>query len=165
MPNNIVSGKEKFLAVAFTDLNGDGKFHFKKDGLIAAVVDTDKSKDVTEGDTVKFGTYPDISGDEAGTFGTTTIEITQGSATDTELSVVATDNNSLQFLASEELELFASGTAPLGEALLIDVIDIPGAEDVVFVDPLGEGAGDPNNAVSDQTDQQGDQGFLDVLIA
>src|SRR5262245_40503422 len=51
-------GKEKFLAVAFTDLNGDHKFSANKDALIAGVVDTNRDHIVSEGDTVQFGTYP-----------------------------------------------------------------------------------------------------------
>ena len=48
--------KDKFLAVAFTDLDGNHHFNANKDALIAAVVDTNHDKTISIGDTVQFGT-------------------------------------------------------------------------------------------------------------
>src|SRR5262245_49137534 len=62
--------KDDFLAVAFTDLNGNHKFNPRKDLLIAALVDTNNDNMPSVGDTVLWGTYPAIpDGSESGTGG------------------------------------------------------------------------------------------------
>ena len=84
--------KDKFVAVAFTDVNGNGKFNANGDALIAAVVDTNNDKTVSVGDTVTFGTFPHLNGTQAGTFeGADTIITSVTLATDTEVEVGVAD--------------------------------------------------------------------------
>src|SRR5262245_14756409 len=64
----VLMAKDKILAVAFTDLNGNDKYNAGKDELIAALVDTDGSGSATIGDTITFGTFPRLDGQQAGTF-------------------------------------------------------------------------------------------------
>src|SRR5262245_49139743 len=69
-------GQAGILAVAYSELNGNGRFDNKE--LIASIVDTNHDKTVSVGDTVSYGTYPlhiDGTG-ERGTFTQTTIEVT-----------------------------------------------------------------------------------------
>src|SRR5262245_45840280 len=61
------AGSGQYLAVAFTDVNGNDKFD-GKDKLIAGLVDTNKDHTASVGDTVTWGTYPHLSGNEAGAY-------------------------------------------------------------------------------------------------
>ena len=70
-------GQASILAVAYSDVNGNGKFDGNKE-LIADLVDTNHDKTVSVGDTVVFGTYPlHVDGTAGrGTFTQTTETIT-----------------------------------------------------------------------------------------
>ena len=62
--------RDNLLAVAFTDLNGNDKYNPGKDALIAAIVDTNNDNTVSVGDTIEWGTYPEITdGSASGTGG------------------------------------------------------------------------------------------------
>jgi hypothetical protein len=162
------------LAVAFTDLNGNGQFDPNKDALIAAVVDTNHDKIIDVGDTVQFGTYP-LNVDGTGGRGT----FTQASMAIT--SVDTHDSISL-YVGGAQGEVFfvndptgqggapneSFGTQPyLGGPVYLYIQDYTPAISSDHVDnafaPLGPGAPDTNVNVG--LDQPGNQPFLDVFIA
>jgi hypothetical protein len=162
----------KILAVAFTDLNGDGKFSPNKDALIAELVDTNHDKVVSVGDTLHFGTYPlsiDGSTTVRGTFlhADSLVTFLSGTPTSTGV-VVGTADGLVGFsngtISGQTSENFFTDSFATTESALRDFIT-PGQTDVIEVTPGVGGAGLPDTAQSIATLQPGDQPFLDVFIA
>jgi len=166
MPNS------DLLAVAFTDVNGNGKYNAGKDTLIAAIVDTNNDHTVSIGDTIQWGTYPAIpDGSASGTGGIYTSlqgTITNVVFTNSEGALVETAAGRVEFLANTNVEAFHT-SSPGGnvESSLIDSITLPDVGDSILADPNQFGAGQPNFPVdvSNTTTQLGDNAFLDVFIA
>ena len=157
--------KDKFLTVAFTDLNGNGKFNANGDALIAAVVDTNHDKIVSVGDTVTFGTYPHVNGTQAGTFqGADAIITSVTDATSTQV-LVSVGDDTIEWRAQPEVETFRTTDGGNTESSFFDGIVAGTKADQIFVDSAVNGPGLPDTTVVESTLRVGDDGFLDVLIA
>ena len=160
--------KDKFLAVAFTDVNGDNKYK-EKDGdvVISAINDTDGSHDISVGDTVTFGTYPHLDGTEAGTFLGADTTITSVVQADSSLVVVGVADGFVRWEASGSTEAFAT-TVPVSGAFEAsfgdEIIDTELKSDGAHTSNE-DGPADPDTAVGESVVRVGDDGFLDVLIA
>jgi hypothetical protein len=158
--------KEKFLAVAFTDVNGNDNYNPGKDVLIAALQDTDLSGSVTLGDTVIFGDYPRLDGSIAGTLlgpDTTITRVDVATSTDV---LVGVANGNIDWFAGPGGELFFTQTASFAsELFLSDGIFSAGAVDIVSADSSVSGPAGPNTDVNETTPRLLDQPFLDVFIA
>lgn len=157
----------QFLAVAFTDVNGNNKFD-GKDTLIAGLIDTDKSKDASVGDTVTFGTYPHLSGKEAGTYLSNDSLVTNVVQDNSEAVVVdVADGQVGLFHTSQDTEVLYTSLFVGGlESQFQDHFGTGGGGDRVFADSNVNGPGDPETGVElDVVLRSGDQDFLDVLIA
>ena len=162
--------KEKFLAVAFTDLNGNDKYNPGKDTLIAAVADTNNDNTVSVGDTIQWGTYPAIpDGTASGTGGiflNPDSTITDVVVANDSLVFVDSAGGSVEWAASPNVvEEFATIGFTGLESHLVDSINLTTADDLIFADPDVFGPGHPNMLVDVTTHQLGDQAFLDVWIA
>jgi hypothetical protein len=164
--------------VAFTDLNGDGKFHFKKDTLIAGVVDEDKSGDASVGDTVRWGdSIPDPSGSQVAAFldnESTITAVDFGPDGFTVTVVEEGEEGTVLWGANANAEVFATNFVPATQDVFLwDVIN-PGAyEDPILVQDSvivthGAGPGDPSTPdeanIFAQSPQAGDQGWLDIAL-
>jgi hypothetical protein len=154
------------LAVAFTDVNGDGKFQANTDKLIAAVVDTNNDKTIDAGDTVQFGTYPlHVDGTGSGNFTHATEQITAVLAANSANVVVETPEGFVQWVpisAQSDSESFQTGPTP-GTTPDSLFFDEPQNQIIQVTANLGPGAPDTNAA--DSGGQLANQPFLDVFIA
>ena len=156
------------LAVAFTDLNGNGKYNVGKDTLIAALVDTNNDHVVSVGDTVVWGSYPKIpDGSNSGTGGT----FLSFDTTVTDVVDVTITNDFMNIVVNTANGIVNWTTSTLGDEFLtnnshlIDNFNRPTQVDFIFADPSLPGAGRPSTFVEESTLQLGNQGFLDVYIA
>ena len=158
--------KGQFLAVAFTDINGNNKFD-GKDTLIAGLIDTDKSKDASIGDTVTYGTYPHLSGKEAGTYLSNDSIVTSVAGANSEVvQVGVADGQVAWFHVQNQAEVFITSTNVAEESRFQDDFGTGNGGDTVFADSNVNGPGDPETGVEfDAVNRTGDQDFLDVLIA
>ena len=165
----------KLLAAAYTDTNSNNKFD-GKDTLIAGLYDTDKSKDLSIGDTVTFGTYPHLDGSAAGKFQHVEKAVTDFTITSepTFDSVsVTVDGGRVDWTITPTSESFSTiNTEPLTagfESNFIDFLD-DSTPDHIRVNAKTD-PGHPDTAPiledADPTDAThvGDNGFLDIFIA
>jgi len=163
--------KEKFLAVAFTDTDENGRFNPTKDALIAGIIDEDKSGTVTVGDTIQFGTYaldPIGATTTRGDYQNDQRAITAvNEATDT-FVFVETSSGEVQWTEATSVdgtEIFRTSQdgIPL-ESLFVDHFALTGVDAVSVDEILGPGA--PDTAVDPQilAFQAGDDAFLNVFI-
>jgi hypothetical protein len=152
-------GGGQFLAVAFTDENGNHKYNPGKDALIAGVQDTNHDKTVSVGDTIVFGTYPHLDGTQAGTFTQTSAGIS-GVIIGPGVLHVESGTNDLFWIT------------PTSDAAH-EVLDTDGVRiideterglDEVHVSGVGQIGLPDTTPVNESLQQLGDQGFLDVLI-
>jgi hypothetical protein len=157
--------KEKFLAVAFTDVNGNDNYNPGKDVLIAALQDTDLSGSVTLGDTVILGDYPRLDGSIAGTLlGPDTTITRVDVATSTEVGVGVANGN-IDWFAGPGAELFFTQPAPNTTELFLQDAILAASSDIVVANSSVLGPALPNTDVNESTVRFGDQPFLDVFIA
>src|SRR5262245_7720438 len=98
------AGNTKYLAVAFTDLNGDDKFSANKDTLIAGLVDTNHDKTVSVGDIVQFGTFPLLSGAQAGTFNGPDTPVTSVDQASSDTVVVEVASGTVTWMHTDPFE-------------------------------------------------------------
>jgi hypothetical protein len=162
--------KDKFLAVAFTDLDGNHHFNANKDALMAAVVDTNHDKTVSIGDTVQFGTYPLHVDGTAGTGSFTHADSTVTSVSDATPTFVEVGvmEGSLTWGHSPGADAFQSSIdSNMGTIIEVAIGDIFTSTkgDSIVANPGLGGPAAPDTAVSDSHLQPGDQPFLDVFIA
>ena len=138
--------------MAFTDLNGNGKYNAGKDTLIAALVDTNNDGTVSIGDTVQFGSYPAIpDGSASGTGGSYTIlsstitNVVSASSTDIR---VETTLGQVHRIANADVEGFQTfGNNFAIESHVVDSITNPGVPDRMITQPSVSGPGQPNTTV------------------
>jgi hypothetical protein len=169
----------EFLAIAFTDMNGNHKFNPGKDTLIAALVDTNKDNAVSVGDTVQWGTYPAIPDESAsgigGTYTSPDSTVTGVAAVGITFVEVATalgpifggfDFGTILWRADPNLEQFLSAfPSGVRESHMFDSITETGSEDLIDVEANTFGPGQPSMSVDHvSTPQLGDQAFLDVFL-
>ena len=171
MANDKLKIKDKdgaILAVAWTDLDGDGVFNAKTDALIAAVQDTNQSGTIDPGDTVVYGTYPlHVDGTAGrGTF-TQASETITGATFDAlnQRETVTTATGNVVFQHADDNEFFEThiGDGSVQGILIVDGVNSGGEDHVRVEQPLA-GPGAPDTTVNIAADQFGDQPFLDVFI-
>src|SRR5262245_27984120 len=138
--------KDKFLAVAFSDLNGNDNYNPTQDVLIAAIVDTNHDRTVSVGDTVQFGTYPQIAdginSGHGGTFNGTDQTITSVVLPNSTSVVVSTAGGSMSWTADADLQHFQTlSTGGQTESSLVDYLQSTTAQDLIFVDSSVSGPG------------------------
>jgi hypothetical protein len=160
---NIISGPDDYVAVAFADLDGDGKFHFKKDGLIAAIIDEDGSGDVTVGDTVTFGHHYDFNLGIAGTFtgDDATISFVQPIQDQPDGIQTNAGGQAIFWVDAPDSEIFQIGHPASFTVQIVDLFE--GVFDHVKT-VAGSVLAEPNSTIDQSADQLGDQDFLDVII-
>jgi len=163
-------GKANILAVAYSDLNGNGKFDGNKE-LIADVVDTNHDKTVSAGDTVNFGTYPlhvDGTGGR-GTFTDATETITGGvllGPNYVEAETVAGTVKDTFFWSEPSLDGFerfyaSKYDSDTTQQYTVDFKDSTSGEQESVLADLGA-PGAPDTQVYEQIDHPGDQLFINV---
>src|SRR5262245_51106388 len=156
-----------FLAVAFTDLNGNHKYNAGKDTLIAALVDTNHDGVPSIGDTVHWGTYPAILDGSASGVGGKYLSpdsLVLGVTISSTFIEARTAGGTVDWFKSPNLEGFitSSPMQPVPESSLTDSINFLTTEDRIFTTPGN--VGQPNQPLDVHTLQPGNQGFLDVWL-
>jgi hypothetical protein len=167
MPSN------DFLAVAFTDVNGNNKYNPGKDTLIGALVDTNNDHTVSVGDTVVLGTYPaSIYESASGPGGAYTIlestvinvDLVQSNGISSSVQV-ETSLGTIWWFATPQYETFSTFVWNIVlESEIIDSIS-GAASDSVLAKSDAQGPGRPNNDVSVTGLQAGDQAFIDFAFS
>jgi hypothetical protein len=163
--------KQKPLAVAYIDEDGDGKFHWNKDTVIAAVYDTNNDKVISLGDTLTFGEYPTHL-DGLGAYGTFhpagdyTIESVYLDTGYVQVGVLDPDTGYLSYTIFQNYPNYESFSTP-GVALYDNHTSL--GSDYIIATSVEDGAGFPafpDTTVAYQPEPQpGDDPFLDVYIA
>ena len=155
-------GTGQFLAVAYTDVNGNHKFD-AKDTLIAGLIDTNKDHTVSLGDTVTFGTYPHLSGKEAGTYLSNDSIVTSVGTPTSEGVVVGVADGQVGWFHVPTAEVLFTATNSGLESQFQDDFTTTGGGDFVFADSNVNGPGDPETGLANDTVlRSGDQPFIDV---
>ena len=166
--------KDKFVAVAYTDVNGDHKFHPIKDVLIAGVLDTNRDGTVSLGDTLTWGDYP-TQIDGQGTFGTfggadyIVVGVGEGFPPESVGVTVQTGSTTFGFVnftstvSGESFSTFSSGS---GLATFSDNFSTVSGQDQVSVQVTANNLpGLQDTPANDLAFHPGNDGFLDVFIA
>jgi hypothetical protein len=160
------NGGSEFLAVAWTDVNGNHNFDPNKDGLIAALVDTNNDHVVSVGDTVTFGTYPHLNGTQAGTFLGADTPVTSVQQADSTQVLVSVADGTIQWRNTVVQDLQVTDGNNNFEAVVFDGIAVGTKADETLADLAVNGPADPDTAVLEFIAfRPGDDGFIDVFIA
>jgi hypothetical protein len=150
-----------FLAVAFTDRNGNHKYEPNKDLLIASLLDTNKDGEVSVGDTIHWGTYPttfEVDGPR-GTF-LSPDEFVRIAVPREDFVEVQTALGSVLW---EDLAVVGERFIITGVSIIQDALPRE-AEILVTPAQLGFFPGAPDTFVDASTHLVGNPGFLDVLL-